>query len=74
MKEGILYFDRASERYDILFDNGSYYGNLHCGNVFDVLQSNEWKKTRIEFSDAWYLVGWNKNGKHLPLDGLRVRI
>ena len=70
MKEGILYFDRASGRYDVLFADGGYYGGLHCGNTFDILVDGEWQTTRIEHGSGWYLVGFNG----IWLDGLKVRM
>ena len=35
-KKGVLCYDREAGRYDIYFENGSYYGGLHCGDCFDV--------------------------------------
>ena len=60
-KTGALIFDETADRYDIRFDIADYYGGLHCG---------EWKPTRIEYGDNWYLVGIRAE----DLNGLRVRI
>ena len=60
-REGTLFYDTETGRYDIRFDLESFYGGLHCGECFDV---------RIEMGDDWYLVGLNVS----RLDGLRVRM
>ena len=70
MKQGTLVYDRVTERYDIRFDLNRYYGGLHCGECFNVMVGGEWKPTRIEMSDEWYLVGIRTD----DLQGLRVRI
>ena len=31
---GALVFDERTDRYDIRFDLNSYYGGLHCGELF----------------------------------------
>ena len=68
-KKGVLCYDRESGRYDIYFENGSYYGGLHCGDCFDVEMNGAWVPVRIEMDDDWYLVGVPK----IRLDGLTVR-
>lgn len=70
MKQGTLVYDLATDRYDIRFDLGCYYGGLHCGECFDVLIDGEWKPTRIEMADDWYLVGIRTG----DLQEMRVRI
>ncbi len=70
MKEGILYYDEASDRMDIQFHSGGKYGGLHCGDCFDVWVDNKWTPTRIEMGREWYLVGVKTD--HLP--GLSVRM
>jgi len=60
MKEGCLIWDANAKRPDILYQDGTFYGGLHCGNTLEVLIRNNWQWTRIEYrdsSDAWYLVG-----------------
>ena len=32
MQQGVLYFERQTERMDIRFENKEIYGGLHCGN------------------------------------------
>lgn len=68
MKHGVLIFDNESDRYDILFDTNERYGGLHCGECLEVFVNNEWKSTRIEYGENWYLVGID------GLDGLQARI
>ena len=69
-REGNLFYDKESGRYDIRFGMESYYGGLHCGECFEVKINDVWVPVRIEMDDDWYLVG-------LPLkrlDGLTVRM
>ena len=69
-REGNLHFDKESGRYDIRFDEDSYYGCLHCGECFDVYIRRKWVPVRIEMDEDWYLVGLPQT----RLEGLRVRI
>ena len=69
-REGALFYDKESGRYDIRFGLDSYYGGLHCGETFDVMVGGRWKPTRIEMAEDWYLVGVRAD----DLSGLRVRI
>ena len=69
-REGNLFYDKESGRYDIRFGMESYYGGLHCGECFEVKINDVWGPVRIEMDEDWYLVG-------LPLkrlDGLTVRM
>lgn len=70
MKEGKLIYDKMAGRYDVCFSLEDYYGGLHCGECFEVKINGKWKKTRIEKSGEWYLVGINTS----TLLGLEVRI
>lgn len=70
MNQGTLFYNYASGRMDILFSNGQCYGGLHCGTTFEILVEKEWRPTRIEMSDDWYLVGVNIS----KLEGLKVQI
>ena len=69
-REGNLFYDKESGRYDIRCGMESYYGGLHCGECFEVKINDVWVPVRIEMDEDWYLVG-------LPLkrlDGLTVRM
>ena len=69
-REGNLFYDKESGRYDIRFGMESYYGGLHWGECFEVKINDVWVPVRIEMDEDWYLVG-------LPLkrlDGLTVRM
>lgn len=70
MREGNLFYDRESGRYDIRFGLADFYGGLHCGECFDVRVKDAWIPVRIEMAKDWYLVGLPKT----RLDGLKVRI
>lgn len=59
---GILIYNTNEKRYNISFENGTYY-SLHCGDTFSCSPDlNGWEKVRIEFSDEWYLIN-SKNKK-----------
>ena len=70
MQQGVLYFERQTERMDIRFKNKEIYGGLHCGTAMEVLINDEWIPTRIEYGNDWYLVGVQKES----LPGLQIRI
>ena len=70
MQQGVLYFDRQTERMDIHFENKEIYGGLHCGTAMEALINDEWVPTRIEYGNDWYLVGVQNES----LPGLQVRI
>lgn len=75
MLTGKLFYNSMSERLDILLDNGTLYGGLHCGRGLKINKDGKWIDTRVEFShesDDWYLVGLYRPGE-IPYD-LRVRI
>jgi len=60
MKEGYIVWDANSKRPDIRYNDGTYYGGLHCGNTLEALVRGTWEPTRIECghsSEDWYLVG-----------------
>jgi hypothetical protein len=60
MKIGCLIWDSNAQRPDIKYQDGTYYGGLHCGNTLDALIRNEWQPTRIEYcmsTDTWFLAG-----------------
>lgn len=70
IREGNLFYDRESGRYDIRFGIESFYGGLHCGECFDVKVKDAWVPVRIEMDEEWYLVGLPQ----IRLDGLTVRM
>ena len=69
-REGALWYDMESGRYDIRFGLEEYYGGLHCGECFDVKVEGKWIPVRIEMDEDWYLVGL----PNVKLDGLIVQI
>ena len=62
-REGALFYDKESGRYDIRFGLDSFYG-------FDLKVDNAWVPARIEMGDEWYLAGLPR----MSLDGLIVRM
>ena len=73
MKTGQLIWDAGSQRVDIVFRDGTFYGGLHCGDTFDALIHDAWVPTRIElrWPDSWYLVGIRRGEE---IFGLTVRM
>lgn len=70
MKQGALFYDELTDRYDIRFDLADYYGGLHSGDCLEVFTGGKWKHARMEYGENWYLVGIRTD----DLTGLRVRI
>ena len=75
MKQGTLFYDRESGRYNFFYTDGDGdrrdYGGIHCGEVFDFRLNGVWVPARVEMGDdrKWYLVGL----PGLELDGLEVK-
>jgi len=75
MRYGTFYYDKSIGRYDIIFEDGSYYGGLSCGTGFEVFINNNWINTGIEYdhsTNEWYLSAKGLNDTRI--DGLVVRI
>lgn len=71
MIEGRLGYNISNDRYGILISDLWENDGLHCGEVFEVLIDDEWRKERIEFLNGWYLVYSRLKGEELEY--LRVR-
>ncbi|MBQ9990662.1 MAG: DUF5348 domain-containing protein [Lachnospiraceae bacterium] len=73
MKQGRLFYDKGSGRYDFHYKDDDEdecdYGGIHCGEVFEFKLNDIWVSARVEMADDWYLVGL----PGLKLDGLEVR-
>ena len=75
MKQGTLFYDGESGRYNFFYTNGGgnrrYYGGIHYGEIFEFKLNDVWIPVRVEMGDdrKWYLVGLTG----LKLDGLEVR-
>lgn len=68
---GTLFYNYERDRIDIKYEDGTTEGGLYCGQTMEVFINNEWKPTRLEMSDNWYLDGI----KGLEsLVGLKVRL
>lgn len=73
MKQGTLFYDKDSGRYNFNYkdDDGDIrdYGGIHCGEVFEFKLNDIWVPARVEMGEDWYLVGL----PDLKLEGLEVR-
>ena len=75
MKQGKLFYDRESGRYNFHYtdeDSDSRdYGGIHCGEAFEFCLNDVWVPALVEMGmdGKWYLVGL----PGLQLDGLEVR-
>lgn len=48
---------KLNDRPDILFENGTIYGGLHCGECLSIFEENiGWIPVRLEFTDNLVLV------------------
>ena len=58
-KEGYLIWDGNSQRPDIRFNDGNYYGGLNCGSMLEAFIEGRWIVTRLELNNKenYYLVG-----------------
>lgn len=85
MREGILFYDRESDRFDVRFSDRPYttYGGIHCGHCLQILLNDNWIDTRMEMKHTtedgrvvgkWYLVGIKEDLYRLELDEPKVRI
>lgn len=76
MKQGTLFYDNESERYNFHYIDGNGnkcdYGGIHCGEVFEFKLNDVWIPARVEMGNdrKWYLVGL----PGLKLDGLEVKV
>ena len=74
MKQGTLFYDKESRRYNFHYidEDGDKrdYGGIHCGEVFEFRLNEVWIPARVEMGmdREWYLVGL----PGLKLDGLQV--
>ena len=52
MKQGTLFYDRESGRYNFFYTDGDGdrrdYGGIHCGEVFDFRLNGVWVPARVE--------------------------
>ena len=72
MKQGTLFYDKESGRYDFCYDcDGETvnYGGIHCGEGFEFCLNDVWVPARVEMYEDWYLVGL----PGLKMEGLEVR-
>ena len=44
----------SDNRPDIIFDNGTCYGGLHCGECFEIYL-DRWVRIRLEYWSDWIL-------------------
>lgn len=70
VKYGFLDYQYSTNRMDIVFEDGSRFDGLHCGQPLEAKINGKWTPTRIEYGRDWYIVGAPK----VMLEGLKVRI
>lgn len=59
------------DRPDIVLDDGTLYGGLHCGDCFRY-NDGKWIDVRLEYENDWVLV---YRGQHLPVKyGVQVQL
>ncbi len=44
------------DRPDIVFDTGTLYGGLHCGDCFACWLDGRWLDVRLEYMNDWVLI------------------
>lgn len=54
---------KNGDRPDIIFENGTLYGGLHCGTCFR-LYEGKWNSVRLEHNGDWILIC---NGRVMPI-------
>lgn len=75
MAEGRFFYDRETDRYQLVNLEGDLIHDLHCGEPLEIWNGTEWVPTRIELDGSdWYLVGTGYGDQQRNLGGLRVRI
>ena len=62
---------KSDDRPDIVFEDGCFYGGLHCGECFSVFDpATGWIPVRLEFTEDWVLVkGTGIKPVHVPYGG-----
>lgn len=53
---GILIYNDETDRLDVLLEDGTTYGGLHCGEVIEARIGDFWKSVRVENNGDWYLA------------------
>ena len=59
------------DRPDIIFQNGMFYGGLHCGDCFEI-HLDHWVQVRLEYFDDWILI--LEGGTSPVISGVLARI
>lgn len=71
MTEGKLFYNTDNQRYGLINDNGDWLlDDFHCGDTLEILIDGQWKETRIECGEDWFLVGF----PGVALDNIKARI
>ena len=58
---------KLNDRPDIVLENGTFYGGLHCGECLSIFEEDiGWIPMRLEYTDDWVLVTGSR-GKTVPV-------
>lgn len=54
--EGILIYNEAVSRPDLVLPDGSLLGGLHCGDRMEFWIDEQWITARLELGDNWVII------------------
>lgn len=58
---------KLNDRPDIVFEDGTLYGGLHCGECLSIFEEKMgWIPVRLEFTDDWVLIDGSR-AKSIPV-------
>lgn len=58
---------KLNDRPDIVFEDGTLYGGLHCGECLSIFEEKMgWIPVRLELADDWVLIDGGR-AKSIPV-------
>ena len=58
---------KLNDRPDTVFEDGTLYGGLHCGECLSIFEENiGWIPVRLELADDWVLIDGSR-AKPIPV-------